>query len=233
MELKNNKLLYVDMIQSIEQGATILYEDGHALLIKDTYSDIVYATADNRGSARKMVAHVPTSFEILVTHDTYCNDVLEDVRQLRYDRMCSHCAYFSKELMPIDIPNGYMVKRVTREYMEDVIELYGKEMPDLANEEYMGLCMDGGMFGVFEETTLCGFISAHSQGRGSIGMLEVKEEYRGRGFGVLLERVMINKQIKRGAIPYGEIFIENEASLRLQKKVGMEIGTSQTYWYYQ
>lgn len=148
--------------------------------------------------------------------------------------MCAHIVLiFRKEPLEIEIPSGYDVKRVTRDYMEDVIALYGKEMPDLANTEYMGLCMDACMFGVFEGTVLCGFISVHSAGRGSIGMLEVKEEYRGRGFGVLLERVMIHEQIKRGLIPYGEIFVENEASIQLQKKVGMEVGESQTYWYYQ
>lgn len=96
MDLENKKLLYVDMIQSIAQGCDILYEDEHALLIKDAYSNILYATADHSKSAEKMVEHVPISFEILVTHDTYCNIALLQFRQLQYDRVCSHCAYFSK-----------------------------------------------------------------------------------------------------------------------------------------
>lgn len=232
MQLENNPILYADIINSLALDAKILYEDMHAICIQDTHSDIVYVASTSQESAIQMESYIPKDFSILVSHDTFTNKVLNEKRNLVYENKCYHCAYLSKEPFTLEIPEGYRIAYVTKEYMQDVIALYGKEMPTLANEDYMGLCMDGGMLGIFQKTILCGFICVHEGGYGSIGMLEVKEEYRHRGFGVLLEKAMINVQIERGRIPYGEIFIENSASLQLQKKVGISIGKDLTYWFY-
>lgn len=232
MKLKDS-ILYADMQNSIALGADILYEDEHALLLRDSHSTICYCTADRKESAKNMVQHLPSNFGILVSHDELCNQVLLETCNLHYENRCYHCAYLEKNPLSITLPKELRIGEVSREYMEDVIRLYGKEMPALANEEYLGLCMDAGMYGVFDHKRLCGFISVHEGGYGSIGMLEVEEEYRHMGIATALQRHMINVQLSRGRIPYGEIFIENEASIQLQKRVGMQIGSQLTYWFYQ
>lgn len=232
MDITKNPILYVDMMNSIALGADVLYKDKYALLIRDQHSEILYATAVREESALQMIAHLPTTFDILVSHDELTNAVLRKHRGLTYENQCYHCAHLSNKQFDIQVPHGYVVKRVTKEYLNDVITLYAKEIPTLANEEYMGLTIDAGMFGIFKHTTLCGFIGVHEDGYGSIGMLEVKETYRRLGFATLLEKIMINEQIRRGHLPYGEIFIENVSSLRLQERVGMQISKDLTYWFY-
>ena len=232
MHLDNN-ILYADMINSIALGANILYEDEGAILLEDIHSSIFYCAACLKTSGERMVEKLPSSFGILVSHDELSNQILLEKRGLRYENRCYHCAYLKKDPLPISLKEGYEIKKVTPLYMHDVIRLYEKEMPELANEEYMGVCMESGMYGVFDGNVMCGFISVHEGGYGSIGMLEIDEAYRRNGFGVALERYMINVQLERNRIPYGEIFVENEASIYLQARAGMEIGKDLTYWFYQ
>lgn len=233
MNLSTDEILYADMNNARRLGADIVYEDEHALLMRDKHSDILYCAADEQKAAQRMVKTLPEEFDILVSHDAFCNDALYEIRGITYENRCYHCAYLSKEQLPIHVPKGYLLSAVNEDFMEDVIRMYKEEMPSLANKDYMGQCMRGGMYGIFKERELCAFISVHEGGYGSIGMLEVKKEYRRKGFGVLLERFMINEQIRRDRIPYGEIFIENTASLKLQEKAGMQVGEKLTYWYYQ
>lgn len=233
MDLHQHKMLYVDMLSAKQQGAWILYEDEEAILIQDQHSEIYYCAAKSKEAANRLKNVLPRNFEILVSHDKYCNEIITRETGIHYENRCYHCAYLSNKSLPIDLPQGYTIQDIHEAYMEDVIELYRTEMPSLANEEYMGLCMAAGMYGVMRNKELCGFISVHEGGYGSIGMLEIKPQYRRKGLGIALERYMINVQLQRGKIPYGEIFMENKASLYLQEKVGMQIGSELTYWFYQ
>ena len=93
--------------------------------------------------------------------------------------------------------------------------------------------MDYGLIGVFHGDELAGFMGVHEGGSGSMGMLEVKSCYKRKGLGSALEKAVINMQLERGKIPYGEIFIDNTASLKLQEHVGLTIGDRLTYWFYK
>ncbi|MGX8852240.1 GNAT family N-acetyltransferase [Amedibacillus sp. YH-ame10] len=232
MDVTNNKILYADMINSMQLGATVVYEDEHALLLHDVYSSIYYAAANTKESAKKMIQMIPDTFDILVTHDTICNEVLKEDRNIEFENVCYHCAYLSQKPLEISLEKGYEIKPLNLEHMQEVIDLYGKEMPTLANEEYISLNIKSGMLGMFYGDDVCGFVGVHEGGYGSIGMLEIKPQYKRLGLATMLERAMINLQLERGRIPYGEIFQENAISLKLQHKVRMQVGKDLTYWFY-
>ena len=61
-------------------------------------------------------------------------------------------------------------------------------------------------------------------------MLEVLPAYRRRGLGELLQRAAINLALERGQIPFGQIIDGNEASLALQRKLGMAVSRSRLFW---
>ena len=79
----------------------------------------------------------------------------------------------------------------------------------------------GDFFGAFEDGELVGFIGEHPEG--AIGLLEVFEGHRGKGWGRALEATKINQALDRGQTPWVEVFAENEASLALQRKLNMTI----------
>ena len=68
---------------------------------------------------------------------------------------------------------------------------------------------------------------------GSQGMLHVFPEYRRRGFAEALERQLINFDLSRGYTPFGQLFIWNDASRRLQEKLGMDFADGHICWLWK
>ena len=83
-------------------------------------------------------------------------------------------------------------------------------------------------FGAFVGGALAGFIGTHAEG--SMGMLEIFPEYRRRGLGCALEAGLIRRLLERGEIPFCQVIEGNEASMRLQEKLGMTFSDEPVYW---
>ena len=86
----------------------------------------------------------------------------------------------------------------------------------------------GEVFGAFVDGQITGFCGYHDDG--SIGMLEVLPEYRGRKIGKALEVYVLNHARRRGFIPYGQVVPGNEISTALQKSIGLYQSKSPIYW---
>ena len=65
-----------------------------------------------------------------------------------------------------------------------------------------------------------------------MGILEVIPEYRRRGIATALEGMMINKKLKEGRIPYDHVVLGNDASLGLQKSLGMDKAEGIVTWLF-
>lgn len=91
----------------------------------------------------------------------------------------------------------------------------------LSGEELEEISRRHNLFAGYFENQFVGFIGSHLEG--SIGLLEVLPRHRNQGFGTELEYYMIGRMLQKGLIPFGQIETWNEKSLRLQKKLGMEL----------
>ena len=89
----------------------------------------------------------------------------------------------------------------------------------------------GRMWGLFEDGRLAGFIGMHSEG--SMGMLEILPEYRRKGYGYALEAFLIAWHLQQGWTPYCHVIDGNEASLHLQKKLGLEQAEMPAIWVFE
>ena len=65
---------------------------------------------------------------------------------------------------------------------------------------------------------------------GSIGMLYVKPQYRYQKLATALETYAFNRALENGWIPYGQIIVGNEASMKLQERMGLHFSKSSVYW---
>ncbi|MBQ3898399.1 MAG: GNAT family N-acetyltransferase, partial [Lachnospiraceae bacterium] len=83
-------------------------------------------------------------------------------------------------------------------------------------------------YGIFENGEIAGFIGCH--GEGSIGMLYIDEKYRHKGYAADLESFMFNRDLEHGRIPYGQVVLGNEASVKLQEKIGVYGGDKVLTW---
>lgn len=66
-----------------------------------------------------------------------------------------------------------------------------------------------------------------------MGMLYVFSEYRHKGFGMALETYLIAKTMENGYIPFAQIEKENQASLKLQDKIGMTKSNNLITWMWK
>jgi len=76
-----------------------------------------------------------------------------------------------------------------------------------------------------------GFVGEHLEG--SMGLLYVFPAYRHRGFGAALEKHMIARTMERGLVPFGQVEKDNNASLRLQEKLGMTRSENRILWMWK
>lgn len=138
-------------------------------------------------------------------------------------------AYYTRGV-PLPVPKDMDIRRLDLSFAEEIFAEYHELV---TWEELKGRLTARTMYGAFMqsdegETVLAGYIGTHSEG--ALGMLQVRTQYRGRGIGAALESFMINLALTRGEIPFGHIFEGNEASLRLQRKLKMNVTDVILWW---
>ncbi|MGE4464932.1 GNAT family N-acetyltransferase [Sphaerochaeta sp.] len=100
----------------------------------------------------------------------------------------------------------------------------------LADEPYIRERLAKGvMIGAEVGGQLAGFMGRHSEG--AMGMLEILPAFRRRSLGSELEKAYINRLLDASLIPYCHVVHTNEASLRLQKKLGLVFSEEMVHWF--
>ncbi|MBQ6431860.1 MAG: GNAT family N-acetyltransferase [Oscillospiraceae bacterium] len=115
------------------------------------------------------------------------------------------------------------IRPLTADYAETAGEQYHQNF-DYVRDRIAA----GKMWGLFEDGTLAGFIGVHTEG--AMGMLEIYPAYRKRGYGYALEAFLIGRQMETGATPYCHVIDGNDASVRLQKKLGLQKADLPAIW---
>lgn len=219
--------LHIDMTEAVYRGlGEILYaeSDGVLLLVhaKTTGAPVCYQlSADTWETAEKllplMMQAVPT-----VVHQACCVEVVTSWRQMvvssciqaRWPSLTPPAVNPSVEIWPLDLGDLPVVEEHYH-LVENPVELAER-------------ITAGSMFGACVEDQLAGFIGVHTEG--AMGMLTVLEAYRGRGIGSALLTYLIRQELRRGHIPYSQMFQENQTAMALQKKVGMELQPETVWW---
>lgn len=135
---------------------------------------------------------------------------------LNRDDAC-HLVVWDKDQPPV-IERGRDI-RVLGEAYAGAVRAHYSHPEYLAEGEVEDLLRRGRILGAFEAGRLCGYIGEHVEG--SMGMLEVFEGYRRRGWATVLESAKIAQLLSEGARPWAEVWPANEASLALQDKLGL------------
>ena len=155
---------------------------------------------------------------------------------------CRQAVYTNKEKLSVSglyrpdgkpMPNGLIIRKLDADDIQEAAPMY----PGFDNPDYIVDRIEAGaVYGAFlsDNTAndtiniLAGIIGIHEEG--SIGMLYVKPEYRHRKLATALETYAFNRALENGWIPYGQIIVGNEASMRLQESMGLHFSKSSVYW---
>lgn len=236
--MMRQKLLHIDMIELINRGrARIVYHDADEILLRDIVTGIYFHT--RMSGVPQMEWKLPLklakddSIECIVLHQREMVPLMETHFHLKEDMECLQGAYTRREKLPVRGlygpdgrgEDGFAIRTLTEEYIPFVAEHYS----EIGTSEYVSeRIRHGAVYGAFYDKKIVGFIANHEEG--SIGMLYVLPEYRKRHVAMALETYCMNLAVERGEIPYGQVVLGNEASIRLQEKMGICFAKGTIVW---
>lgn len=219
--------LHIDMTEAIYRGlAEILYAqpDGVLLRLRAPWNGTTFlyecsAATPERSAVLlgQMELQVP-----LVAHQDYTVAQYEALRPCTVQRcLQGQWPSFTPpprdteiEIWPLDLGD---LPIVLKHY--DLIQ---------DEEELAYLIRTGQLYGACVNDQLAGFAGTHVEG--TLGLLTVLPEYRRQGLGLALERYVIRQEVRRGHIPFCQMFDDNLTSLRLQQKAGIELHPQPIWW---
>lgn len=226
--LSNDKIRNIAMLEVLRRGkCKILFQEDTGILIFDENSSIYMMSCTNIDTASKIIGIIPNDAELVLAHESFYVNLLKNKFNVEDTLKCNNVVYTKKNYIENN-ENEVEIKILKYEDLLEIEKLYSSVNLVGGTEYIKGRIDSEEMIGAFVDGELVGFIGFHEEG--SIGMLEVKEEYRRRGIGEILEKEAINNALKLGKYPYGQVVVGNDASLKLQKKLGLEISDKRVYW---
>ena len=143
------------------------------------------------------------------------------------DAPCKTFSYLNP--LPPELNPDITVKRLAPSLAGLVRDKYcGEEEDGYSVSDMENIMRTMGVFGAIVDGKLAGFIGRH--GDGSMGMLEVFDDFRRRGIGAALERFLIGYVMTFMRTPHCDVYIDNAASLALQQKIGLTPSGGYTFW---
>ena len=214
----------IDMIEAIRRGrATVLWAAPDAVLLR-TCGWLMLLCCDTVEAGIRALENRDESAESIVAHNEASRDAVKAVLpELSHIAPCWQAYYPKTE--PIEMPDVCEVRPFPKEEIPFLMEHY-KTVP---SREYFEERIEAGdLFAGYRSGKLCAFIGFHDDGSG--GMLEVLPAFRRLGIGSALEIFLHNEALRRGWTPYGQIFVGNEASRKLQESLGLIVSDDAIYW---
>lgn len=230
--LNRDPVLYLDLTEAIRRGeGRLIAAMPRGALVsfrnyeKDGQELGFTMFADDLETAKRLLAMLPPQPDFLTVHEDFYLDELE--KRFGFDRLnpCWQVGYL-RTMAPAAPDCEAEIRQLELSHLPAVVEHYAENGVD---DGYLsGLIEQGELYGAFEGETLMAFIGRHAEG--SMGLLEVLPQYRRRGLGRRLQSHLIDLELSRGRIPYGQVFDGNEASLALQQSLGMTRSMGRLYW---
>lgn len=224
--LQKRKLSHMNMLEVIRRGqAELLYGADDGVLVRDIPSGAYMLSAADEDMGERLISLIPRGLKngLYVAHQDFLKDSLCRRFGCSEINTCVQAVYTRKT--PWEESAAYDIRPLDLSWLESVYEQYHA----VHDRAYLAERISAGMmYGVFLEGKLAGFAGIHAEG--SMGMLEVAEEFRRRGIGEALEKHLINRMLERGWVPFCQVFTDNGASVRLQEKLKLRIGREKVYW---
>ena len=210
-----------DMLSAIiENRADLLYVSADCVLLREKGSELLQLKCE-KDEALAAVAKYLDHAKCVVVHDEACREALL-AQVFQTDMGVYQCFYPGHS---IEVDENADIRRLDQSYLDTIVAHYH---PSNDPAYIATLIETQGIYGLFVENELAGFIGSHDDG--SMGLLEIFEPYRQRGYAYQLESFLIKQKLSERKVPYCQVIVGNDVSLALQKKLGMEISSSRVYW---
>ena len=228
-EIEKDLALHVDFLESLRMGdARILHDSEGALLVQLISWPLYLIAAVDPDEGKQLIDGLVPEEDGETMIVARGEQVVDYANHCGFQTVspCVQVLYEQKE--PIPVETELVIRHPDRTDYDKIIESY--TLP-ISEEEVLASIEEPEFSSGYLDGKMVGYIGLHPEG--SIGMLHIFDEYRGKGYGETLVKYMINRQLAAGAYPYGQVFIDNEASLAMQRKLGMTFSKDYIYWMWR
>lgn len=220
--LEKDRLVNIDMIEQLRLGnAKVLAAGEHGVL--QLVDDVYQLSAASPEAALELCEGF--DLDIVYVHQQAAVEPVARRFNLKEDLWVYQVALFRTQPLPMP-ENGVELRPIGMEQADFVRAHYLTYQPE---EDYgVSRLASGNMVGAFIGGEIVGFAGLHNEG--SLGLLEVLPQYRRRGVGSSLSAYLVNQLLARGWVPYGQVELDNEPSLAMQRRMGASISTEKLAW---
>lgn len=221
-QLSRDKRNKIHIIECLARGlGEILYMRGEDIAVWQWDGRICMINAVSQEHGEELLKYCPLDeAELFVTGQDFMKAMLEK-RGYKGLFPCRQFLYTEKVPLPVRHKD---IRRLGMESFDYICARYDMGSVDYVRDRILA----GVMYGAFAGGQLAGFIGMHSEG--SLGMLYVEEDCRRQGFASSLIAYAANRILERGWTPYGQVVSGNEASIRLQEKLGFYQAKDHFWW---
>ncbi len=217
---------YLGLDRVLRRGTgEIVAEADHSILVRDRVSGASLLACEDREAGLAMLdRHVGENCRLLMVSDYALGKAAYERYGFTGKLECYQVAYYGeKPKLDADL--------TVRTAVEDDLRMLAEHYQAISEEELAAVVRRRSILLGYRESRLVGFIGEHLEG--SMGLLYVFPEYRRRGFGAALQTYGIAKTMEAGFIPFGQVEKDNQASLRLQKRLGMTQSDNLMVWMWK
>ena len=219
--MKKDRALYADIEEALRSGsAKAIYDSATAILVR--YNDVprYLLGAEDLSEGKRLLDGIPEEEFWAIVRGMPLYEYAGS-KGMWVSKPCFQVYY---EGEPLDAGGPMEIRRPSGEDFAAVAATYTitsrEELrADFESENFFCGYLDG---------KLAAYAGVHDDG--SLGMLHVFEEYRGRGLSKQMSRFMVNRRLAQGCLPYAQIFCDNGPSLGLQRRNGMIISNDIIAW---
>ena len=221
--LNGDYIINASIIDSIKRDACeIIYAGNDCVMVRDKLCGVVMLQTENLELADRLLDNLPNGENHIVAYNLALAKLVE--QKLGYKkRVPCYQAVYRKEPFVLDELRELEIRPLREEEAAQASETYFDSIEEAKKHIRLGL-----VYGGFYAGEFAAMIGLHYEG--SMGLLVVKEKYRRRGFGEVMEKYLINDRLKMGRTPYCQVIEGNDASLNLQRKLGLDISQNMLYW---
>lgn len=222
--LMSRDLAYLPIKVAIENGATLIFIKGPFMVFEELRRQAIYVV----GSLEDYL-NADYQIDFNRYHIAYFYDKeLGEYFKKQYPETSPLMGFYVFNNFDNHIiDNGEVDFRVMSDADFDVVH---QHYPYLSVEEAHETLQNKRIFGLYVEEKLVGFIGLHSDQ--TMGMLRIFEEYRRHGYGFALEAALNNYLVEHQRLVYCHVEETNEASLKLQHKLGFTQSNKKQYWLF-
>ncbi len=224
MNISGIDYLGLDRVLKRGSGETIAEQDD-ALLIRDRVSGAYFLACEDAAVGIPLLdRYIGQGWDLLMVSDHALGRAVFERYGFSEKLECYQVAYYGEKPVTDD---GLTIRTADARDLAMLIENYRMISPKELEKVVERECVLLG----YDRDQLIGFIGEHLEG--SMGILYVFPEYRRRGFGASLQKHLIARTMEKGFIPFGQVEKENQASLMLQKKLGMTQSDRPIVWMWK